>query len=66
MFSAWVTATHGGPSVGSVADYVERRAAVAERFLTFPIEAVRKWAQAEIAFANENAANFRLGEEELF
>jgi hypothetical protein len=39
---------------------------MAEPFLNFPIEAVRRWAQSEIEFADANVENFRLAEEELF
>jgi len=66
VFSSWAAGLGGGLSVGSVADHVERKAAMAEPFLTFPIEAVRRWARSQILFANENAENFRLSEEELF
>ena len=66
VFASWAAGMSGGPSAGSVADHVERRAAMAEPFLTFPIEAVRRWARGEVLFANENAENFRLSEEELF
>jgi hypothetical protein len=67
VFSAWFSGIHsGGAFAGSIADHVGKRASMAEPFLNFPIEAVRRWAQSEIMFANENVENFRLTEEELF
>jgi hypothetical protein len=67
VFSAWFAGIHsGGTFAGSIADHVGRRASMAEPFLNFPIEAVRRWARSEIMFANENVENFRLREEELF
>jgi hypothetical protein len=45
---------------------MEQRATRAEPFLNFPIEAVRRWALAEIKFADESAESFRMSEEELF
>jgi hypothetical protein len=67
VFSAWFAGIHsGGAFAGSIADHVGQRASMAEPFLNFPIEAVRRWARAEITFADENAENFRLTEEELF
>ena len=46
--------------------HVGQRASTAEPFLNFPIEAVRRWARAEIMYADQNVENFRLREEELF
>ena len=67
VYSAWVTGMHSGHAfAGSVADYTERQASTAEPFLNFPIEAVRRWARGQIAFAAENAERFRLSEEEIF
>jgi len=67
VFSAWFAGIHsGGAFAGSIADHVGQRASMAEPFLNFPIEAVRRWARAEIMYANENVENFRLREEELF
>jgi hypothetical protein len=67
VFSAWFSGMHGGQAfAGSIADHMEHRAEQAEPFLTFPIEAVRRWARAEISFANENVENLRLTEEERF
>jgi hypothetical protein len=67
VFSAWFAGIHsGGAFAGSVADHFGQRASMAEPFLNFPIEAVRRWARAEIMFADENVENFRLTEEEIF
>ncbi len=67
VFSAWYAGIHsGGAFAGSIADHVGQRASMAEPFLNFPIEAVRRWARNEIKFADENVENFRLTEEELF
>jgi hypothetical protein len=67
VFSAWFAGIHsGGAFAGSIADHVGQRASMAEPFLNFPIEAVRRWARAEIMYADENVENFRLREEELF
>ena len=45
VFSSWVAGTHsGGAFAGSIADHMEQRASTAKPFLTFPIEAVRRWA----------------------
>jgi hypothetical protein len=67
VFSSWFAGIHsGGAFAGSIADHMEQRAARAEPFLNFPIEAVRRWAQAEITYAAENAESFRLSAEELF
>jgi hypothetical protein len=67
VFSAWYAGIHrGGAFAGSIADHVGQRASMAEPFLNFPIEAVRRWARNEIKFADENVENFRLTEEEIF
>ncbi len=67
VFSAWFAGMHsGGAFAGSIADHVGQRASMAEPFLNFPIEAVRRWARAEIRYADENVESFRLREEELF
>ncbi len=67
VFSGWVAGMHSGRVfTGSIADHLGRRASMAEPFLTFPIEAVQRWARGEIMFADENVENFRLEEEELF
>lgn len=67
VFSSWFAGMHsGGAFAGSIADHMEQRATRAEPFLNFPIEAVRRWALAEIKFADENAESFRMSEEELF
>jgi hypothetical protein len=67
VFSAWFAGIHsGGAFAGSIADHVGQRGSMAEPFLNFPIEAVRRWARSEIKFADENVENFRLTEEELF
>jgi hypothetical protein len=65
VFSSWVTGMHNtGVFVGSIADHIGQRGLMAEPFLNFPVEAVRRWARAEIMFADENVENFRLKEEE--
>ena len=65
VFSRWVAGMYSGQVfAGSIADYTERRAAMAEPFLTFPINAVRRWAQGQIQFAEEQVPKFRLSEEE--
>jgi hypothetical protein len=67
VFSSWVAGmTNGQAFAGSIADWVERRAEFAERFLTYPLEAVRRWARSEISFASDNAEDFRQTEEERF
>jgi hypothetical protein len=67
VFSSWVAGMHNGQAfVGSIADYTQRRASMAEPFLDFPIEAVRRWARGEVMFADENVEAFRLEEEERF
>jgi hypothetical protein len=67
VFSVWFAGTHyNGAFFGSIADNLEQRASMAEPFLDFPIEAVRRWAQADIMFAKENVEIFRREEEELF
>jgi hypothetical protein len=67
VFAGWVAGMYNGRAfTGSMADHMRQRASMAEPFLTFPIEAVRRWARSEIMFADENAENFRLDEEELF
>ena len=67
VFSSWFAGIHsGGAFAGSIADHMEQRATRAEPFLNFPIEAVRRWALAEIKFAEENAERFRMSEDELF
>ena len=67
VFSGSVAGMHNGQAfTGSIADHMGQRASTAEPFLNFPIEAVRRWAHAEITFADENAENFRFREEELF
>ena len=67
VFSNWFAGMHtGGAFAGSIADHMERRASRAEPFINFPIEAVRRWARAEIMFAEGNAENFRMDEEERF
>jgi len=67
VFSSWFAGMHsGGAFAGSVADHMEQRALRAEPFPTFPIEAMRRWARAEITYADENVGDFRLKEEELF
>jgi hypothetical protein len=37
---------------------------MAEPFLKFPIEAVRRWARGQIQYAEEYVPQFRLSEEE--
>ena len=65
VFSSWVAGMYSGRGfTGSIADYTERRSAMAEPFLKFPIVAVQKWARGEIQFAEENVPKFRLKEEE--
>lgn len=67
VFSSWFAGMHsGGAFAGSIADHMEQRAARAEPFLNFPIEAVRRWAVIEMNYAAENAENFRMSEEEFF
>ena len=66
VFSRWVAGMTGGVVAGSLADWVERRAEYAEKFLDSPVEAVRKWAEGEIGFSSQNAADFRLSEEERY
>ncbi len=67
VFSSWFAGMHsGGAFAGSIADHMEQRATRAEPFLNFPIEAVRRWALAEIKYAEQNAESFRMSEEELF
>ena len=67
VFSSWFAGMHsGGAFAGSIADHMEQRAARAEPFLNFPVEAVRRWAVIEINYAAENAENFRMSEEEFF
>jgi hypothetical protein len=66
VFSRWVAGMTGGVVAGSLADWVERRAEYAEKFLDSPVEAVRKWAESEIGFSSQNAADFRLSEEERY
>jgi hypothetical protein len=67
VFSSWFAGMHGGGAfAGSIADHMEQRATRAEPFLNFPIEAVRRWALAEIKCAEQNAESFRMSEEELF
>jgi hypothetical protein len=67
VFSGWVAGMHSGRVfTGGIAHHMEQRASMAQPFLDFPIEAVRRWARGEIMFANENVENFRLDEEELF
>jgi hypothetical protein len=67
VFSNWVAGMHNGQAfAGSIADYTQRRASMAEPFLDFPIEAVRRWAQGEVIFAEQNVENYRLSEEEGF
>ena len=65
VFSGWFAGMHTGQVfVGSIADNLEQRSSLAEQFLNFPIEAVRRWAQAEIAFTEANVEAFRLDQEE--
>ncbi len=67
VFSGWVAGMHNGQVfTGSIAGHMRQRASMAEPFLNFPIEAVRRWARGEIMFATENVENFRLEEEERF
>jgi hypothetical protein len=67
VFSRWVAGMHNGRVfAGSIAEYTENRASMAQPFLNFPIEAVRRWAQGETMFAEENVEGFRLSEEERF
>jgi hypothetical protein len=65
VFSNWIAGMYNGQVfAGSIADHTERRAAMAEPFLNFPIEAVRRWARGQVQFAEENVPRFRLSEEE--
>jgi hypothetical protein len=67
VFSGWLSGmNHGQVFAGSIADHIDRRASAAEAFLQFPIEAVRRWAEGEVLFADQNAPGFRLQEEEGF
>ena len=65
VFSSWVAGMYNGQAfAGSIADYTERRAAMAEPFLNFPIEAVRRWARSQVQYADEYVPKFKLEEEE--
>lgn len=65
VFANWVSGmTHGQVFAGSIADWVEKRAEQAEPFRTYPLSAVRRWAEGEILFASNNADDFRQSEEE--
>ena len=66
VFSRWVAGMSGGVVAGSLADWIERRAEYAEKFLGSPVEAIRRWAESEIGFSSQHAADFRLSEEERF
>jgi hypothetical protein len=67
VFSSWVAGMyHGQVFAGSIANHTQTRASMAEPFLSFPIEAVRRWAQGEVAFAEQNIDDLRLSEEERF
>jgi hypothetical protein len=65
VFSRWAAGlSNGQVFTGSIADYTERRAALAEPFLDFPIEAVRRWARGQVEYAEEYVPKFRISEEE--
>jgi len=65
VFSSWVAGMYNGQAfAGSIADYTARRAAMAEPFLSFPIEAVRRWASGQVQYADEYVPKFKLEEEE--
>jgi hypothetical protein len=65
VFASFVAGIHtGGVFVGSIADWAERGAALAEQFLDYPNESIRKWARGEVAFSSESADHFREREEE--
>jgi hypothetical protein len=67
VFSSWVAGMHNGQVfAGSIAEHVQQRASMAEPFLSFPIEAVQRWARGEAAFAEQNIEDLRLSEEERF
>lgn len=67
VFSSWIAGMHNGKAfAGSIADHIEQRAAGAQHFLDFPLRAVRRWAEGEVLFAEQNAEGFRLSEEERF
>lgn len=65
VFTSWVAGLSSGQAfAGSIADYTERRAAMAKPFLNFPIEAVRRWARGQVQYAEEYVPQFRISEEE--
>jgi hypothetical protein len=67
VFSRWLSGMNNGHAfAGSIADHIDRRASAAEAFLQFPVEAVRRWAESEVLFADQNSPRFRLAEEEGF
>jgi hypothetical protein len=67
VYARWVSGmTNGQVFAGSIANWVEQRASLAESFVNYPIAAVRRWAKGEIGFAADNATDFRLSEEERY
>jgi len=65
VFSSWIAGMYNGQVfAGSIADHTERRAAMAEPFLNFPVEAVRRWARGQVQYADEHVPKFKLEEEE--
>ena len=47
-----------------MSDWELRKAALAEKFLDYPIESVSRWAKAEFQFSPEQAQKYKEREEE--
>jgi CRISPR/Cas system-associated exonuclease Cas4 (RecB family) len=64
VFSEFCAGVHSWQTYwGDIAAAKEKEAKVAEKFLTYPLPAVQKWADVEISSALQQATLFR-GEED--
>jgi len=65
VFSSFAAGIHsGGVFAGPISNWAQRQVSLAEQFLDYPIESVRKWARGEVQFSSEQAEKFREREAE--
>jgi hypothetical protein len=64
-FSSFAAGIHsGGVLAGPISNWAQGRVSLAEQFINYPIESVRKWAHGEVQFSSEQVVKFREHEEE--
>jgi hypothetical protein len=65
VFSSFAAGIHsGGVFAGPISNWAQGRVSLAEQFINYPIESVRRWARGEVQFSSEQVVKFREHEEE--